>query len=138
MLEPTSGSAERSVGALLRDLADESAQLLRQEWRLARLELHQLGKEIGRGTAEIAISAVLFALGGASLLAGAALALGDPWVRSHAAVVIAVGVVILGAVVVWLIKTGIRTLVEADFAGEKQTETEKWDSRRPKYAATSS
>ena len=138
MHEPVSGSPERGVGALLRDLADGSARLLRQEWHLARLELYQLGKEIGRGTVEVAIAGVLFALGGASLLGAGALALSNVWVDSHVVLVISVGVLILGVVVVWLIKSGIRTLVEADFAGEKQTETEIWDNRRPQYAATSS
>jgi hypothetical protein len=138
MLQPASGSTERSVGALLRDLADGSAQLLRQEWQLARLELYQLAKEIGRGTAAVAIAGVCFALGGASLLAGAALAFADPWVRSHAAIAIGAGVVALGAVVVWLIRSGIRTLVEADVAGEKHRQRGTWDNRRRKYAATSS
>ena len=138
MVAPASGSTERSVGALLRDLADGSAQLLRQEWQLARLEVYALGKDIGRGTAQIAVAGVFFALGGSSLLAGAALAAADPWVRAHVAIVIGMGVVVLALLVVWLIKSGIRTLVEADFAREKQTETGKWDNRRPKYAATSS
>lgn len=138
MLQPTSGSTEPSVGALLRDLADGSAQLLRQEWQLARLELYQLAKEIGGGTTKVAIAGVCFALGGASLLAGAALAFADPWVRSHAAIVIGAGAVLLGAVAVWLSKSGIRTLIEADFAGESQTKRETWDNRRRKYAATSS
>lgn len=138
MLAPAPGSTERSVGALLRDLADGSAQLFRQEWQLARLELYALGKDIGRGSVQIAVAGVFFALGGTALLAGAALATVDPWVRAHVAIMIGMGVVVLGLVVVWLIKSGIRTLVEADFAREQPTETGKWDNRRPKYAATSS
>ena|SRR6476661_10058249 len=138
MHQPASVSTERSVGALLRDLADGSAQLLRKEWQLARLELYQLSKEIGRGTAEVAIAGVCFALGGASLLAGLALAIADPWIRSHVAVAIGLGVVLLLVVVVWLIKMGIRTVVEADFAGEQHTERGTWDNRRRKFAATSS
>lgn len=138
MLERASAPAERSLGDLLRDLAEGSAQRIRQEWELATLELYALGKEIGRGAAEIAVAGVCFALGGVSVLTGTALAFADPWVRVHAAIVIGIDVVVLGGVVAWLAKEGIRSLVEADAAGEKRTEIGTWRNQRPKYATRSS
>lgn len=138
MFEPVSGSSDRTVGTLLRELAEGSAQLLKQEWSLAKLELRDLGLEIGRGTAEVALSGVCIALGSVSVLTGAALALADPWVRLHSTIVLALGVVLLLGTVAWLAKASMRTLIQADFDGEQQTEVGPWQNQRRMFAETSS
>ena len=72
-------NGRRSLGTLLRDLADGSASLVRSEARLARIELSQIATGIGKGTAFVATGAVLALLGSLSLLAGIVLLIGDQW-----------------------------------------------------------
>ncbi len=134
---PSSQREERSLGALLQELVEGSSRLLRQEWRLATLQLRELGLQLGRGTAEVAIAGVCFALGGAAILTGAVLALAEPWVRLHVAIAIASGIVLLLALVLWLVKRGTGSLMKADFADDNDTEVLQWQHQRRKFAATS-
>jgi hypothetical protein len=139
MSAPASGSADQSVGALLHELVQGTSLLLRQEWRLARLELEELAKAIGMGTVQIGVAGVCFALGGASLLASAALGFGGAWVRDHLAIVLAAGVVVLGGVGALLVTAGLRTLVRgATNSDDNSTEDDAWRNRRRMSAATSS
>src|SRR5258708_38726382 len=52
----------RGVGALLRDLAESSAGLIRAEARLGRLELGDAARLAGRRTAFVALGGVLLLL----------------------------------------------------------------------------
>ncbi|MBK5189385.1 MAG: phage holin family protein [Gemmatimonadaceae bacterium] len=122
MTVPTSRSADQSVGALLRELAEGSSELLRKEWQLARLELAGLAKQMGIGTSEVAIGGVCFAMGGVGVLVGAVLALADPWVHQHVTLALTVGVVVLVAIALWLATSGIKTLASTSFAGKRVTE----------------
>ena len=56
----------RGLGALLRDLAEGSAGLVRGEVRLARLELGAAASAAGRGTAFVAVGGVLLLIGNAT------------------------------------------------------------------------
>lgn len=73
----------RPLGALLRDLAEGSTSLIRQEARLARLELTETVRGVGKGTALIVSGAVLLLLGALSLLTGLILLGGDQWLRDR-------------------------------------------------------
>src|SRR5256885_9720037 len=72
-------NGRRSVGALFRDLAEESVGLVRSEIRLARVETVEALNAIGLGSAMVAAAAVLGLLGGLALLAGVILLIGDQW-----------------------------------------------------------
>lgn len=137
MIEQLSRPADQGVGSLLHELVDGSLLLLRQEWALAKLEILALGKEIGKGAAQVAIGGVLFALGGLAVLASAALALGDPWVNEHQLLVIGLGVLLLITLIAWLAKSGIKALVETDLTGDHPTEVKEWPKHRRTFAATS-
>src|SRR5258708_22620588 len=69
----------RGVGALLRDLAESSAGLIRAEARLVRLELGDAARLAGRGTAFVALGGVLLLLGALAALTGLLLLIGDQW-----------------------------------------------------------
>ncbi|HEX9485054.1 MAG TPA: phage holin family protein [Gemmatimonadaceae bacterium] len=69
----------RGVGALLRDLAESSAGLIRAEARLVRLELGDAARLAGRGTAFVALGGVLLLLGALAALTGLILLIGDQW-----------------------------------------------------------
>jgi hypothetical protein len=73
----------RGLGALLKDLAEGSGELVRHEARLARLEASSLARGIGVGTASVAVGGVLALLGGLSLLAGLILLAGDQWLQDN-------------------------------------------------------
>jgi hypothetical protein len=91
------------------------------------------------GTVLIGVAGVCFALGGASLLASAALGFGGAWVRDHLAIVLAAGVVVLGGVGALLVTAGLRTLVRgATNSDDNSTEDDAWRNRRRMSAATSS
>jgi hypothetical protein len=77
------GPDPRGFGALLKELAEGSGELIRQEVRLARTEARELLRGLGAGTAEVAIGAVLALLGALALVAGLILLAGDQWLRDR-------------------------------------------------------
>ena len=68
---------------------------------------------------------------------GAVLALAEPWVRLHVTITIALGIILVVALVFWLAKQGIGSLMKADFADDNDTEVPQWQHQRRKFAATS-
>lgn len=72
-------NGRRSVGALLRDLAEGGVDLVRGEVGLARVETVEALNAIGRGSALVATAAVLALLGVLALFAGVILLVGDQW-----------------------------------------------------------
>ncbi len=71
------------LGALLRDLAEGSASLIRQELRLARLELKELLGALATGATLVVAGSVTALLGGLALLTGLILLGADQWLRDR-------------------------------------------------------
>ena len=71
------------LGALLRDLAEGSSSLIRQELRLARLELTETLGAMATGATLIVSGSVFALLGGLSLLIGLILLGADQWLRDR-------------------------------------------------------
>ena len=97
---PSTGSEGRGLSTLLRDLAEGSGELIRQELRLARVEARDLVRGLGVGTVEVAVGAVLMLLGALALLAGLILLAGDQWLRDRywlAALLVTVVAGVVGA-----------------------------------------
>jgi uncharacterized membrane protein YqjE len=104
-------NGRRSVGALLRDLAEGGVGLVRNEVRLARVETLEALNGIGRGSALVAVSAVLVLLGGLAFLTGLILLIGDQWLpRDLYWVAALLVVVITGALAGWFAKQGLAML----------------------------
>ena len=101
----------RGLGILLRDLAEGSAELVRGEVRLARLELGAVASAAGRGTAFVAVGGVLVLLGTLATFTGIVLLIGDQWLPRDlywlAALLFAL---ITGGVAAWFAQRG-RTLL---------------------------
>jgi uncharacterized membrane protein YqjE len=110
-------NGRRSVGALLRDLAEGGVGLVRNEVRLARVETAEALKAIGRGSALVATAAVLALLGGLAFLAGVILLVGDQWLPRDlywlAALIV---VLITGAIAVWFARQGMALLTPTQLA----------------------
>jgi uncharacterized membrane protein YqjE len=69
----------RGFGQLLSELARSSADLIRGEVKLARLELAAIASNAGRGSALVVAGALMLLFGGLSLITGIILLVGDQW-----------------------------------------------------------
>ena len=110
---PVETASGRGLGDLLRDLAEGSAELVRGEVRLARLELGAAAGGVGRGTAFIATGGVL-------------LLIGDQWLPRDlywlAALLVAL---IAGGVAAWLALRGRAALSPANLVPHEAVATLK-------------
>jgi len=133
----------RSIGALLRDLAEGSTTLVRDEVKLAKIELGQAAAGIGKGTGLVATGAVLALLGTLALLTGVVLLIGDQWLPKDlywlAALIL---LVITGGLAAWLAKRGMALLSPRALAPQETVTTlqedKEWLKRRLTSDATSS
>jgi uncharacterized membrane protein YqjE len=89
------GGAEPALGDLFRQLAQDSATLVRQEVALAKAELRENVKSVARDTAKIAVGAVLAAVGALVMVAFLVLLLGDV-VGKYWAGALIVGILFVG------------------------------------------
>lgn len=114
----------RSLGTLLRDLAEEGVELVRSEIRLARVETIEAMNGIGRGSAMVASAVVLAMLGGLALLTGLILLVGDQWLPRDlywlGALIVAV---ITGAVAAWFAKAGFALMSPRELVPDETVTT---------------
>ena len=132
----------RGVGALLRELAEGSATLARDEIKLARLEAAQIVASVGRGTAFAAVGGVLALLGVLCLLTGLVLLTGDQWLHDRywlAALIVTA--IALGIAIVF-VRRGTAQLSPANLAPDQAVaslkEDREWLRQRLTSGATSS
>ena len=130
-------NGRRSVGALLKELADGSARLVRQEIRLARIEVAELLRGLARGTAEVAVGGVMMLLGVMALLTGVILLIGDEWLRDRYWLAALIVTVILSAVAAWMARRGTALLTPARLAPDQTVTTLKEDKEWLKRQLTS-
>jgi drug/metabolite transporter (DMT)-like permease len=131
-VERTDGRARNSggegLGALLRDLAEGSASLVRGEILLARTEVSELLGGVARGTAMVAVGGVLALLGTLSLFSGLILLVGDQWLpRDRYWLAALIVVVITGGLAAWLAKRGMSLLSPSQLAPVETVTTLKED-----------
>lgn len=132
----------RSVGTLLRELAEGSTALVRDEVRLAKMEIAEIGVAAGKGTALVATGAVLAVIGGLAVIAGLVMLIGDQWLPADRYWVAALlMMVITGALAAWLAKRGL-ALVSPSHLAPRETvttlkEDKEWLKQRLTSAATS-
>jgi uncharacterized membrane protein YqjE len=84
---------ERPVGELVQQLSQQTATLVRQEMRLAQVELQEKGKRAGIGAGMFGGAGVVALYGVGALVAAAVIGVGtliEPWLAA-----VAVGVVLL-------------------------------------------
>jgi len=131
-------NGRRSIGELLRDLAEGSATLMRGEVRLARIEIGAAVAGITKGTALMATGGVLAFLGALAVIAGIVLLIGDQWLPADLYWVAALIVlVIAGAVAMWFGKRGTTMLSPSQLAPTETVTTLKEDKEWLKQRLTS-
>lgn len=118
----------RGLGALLRDLAEGSAELVRGEVRLARTEIGAIASAAGRGTAFVAVGGVLLLLGTLATFTGIVLLIGDQWLpRDLYWVAALLFALITGGVAAWLANRGRILLSPAALAPRETVASLKED-----------
>ena len=134
MAVDTASDGRRGLGALLRELAEGSAELVRGEVRLARVELGAAASGAGKGTAFIATGGVLLLLGTLAAFTGMILLIGDQWLPRDlywlAALIVAL---IAGGLAAWLALRGRAALSPSALAHETVStlkEDKEWLKQR--------
>ena len=129
---------QRGLGTLVRDLAGGSATLVRDESKLARIEVAAAVRGVATGTAYIATGAVLALLGGLSLLAGVILLIGDQWLpRDLYWVAALIVVAVSGGIALLFLRRGLTLLSPSALAPNQTVETLKEDKEWLKQQMTS-
>ena len=127
----------RGLGALLRDLAEGSAELVRGEVRLARLELGTAASAAGRGTAFVAVGGVLLLLGTLATFTGIVLLIGDQWLpRDLYWVAALLFAFIAGGAAAWLAMRGRKALSPSALVPHETVATLKEDKEWLKQRLT--
>ena len=128
----------RSLGVLLRDLAEGSAELVRGEVRLARMEIGTAAAAAGKGTAFVATGGVLLLLGTLATFTGIVLLIGDQWLPRDlywlAALLVAL---IAGGIAAWLALRGRTALSPSALAPHETVATLKEDKEWLRQQLTS-
>jgi len=142
MSSPASLDNQRGLGALLRELADGGATLVRREIALARLEFTGLASAAGKGTVWVGAGGVLLLLGTLAVATGLILLGGDQWLRDHVWLAALLVALVALAAAAWLARRGLALLHPANLAPDQTVATLKedkeWLKRRLTSGATSS
>jgi drug/metabolite transporter (DMT)-like permease len=126
-----------SLGVLLRDLAEGSAALVKNEARLARLEVTEMLQGVGRGTAFVALGSVLLLLGALAVLTGLILLGGDQWLRDRYWLAALIVFVLAGGLAMWFASRGAALLSPRRLTPEETIATLKEDRAWLKQQLTS-
>ena len=127
----------RGFGNLLRDLAEGSAGLVRNEVKLARIELRQILSGVGLGTAMVASGGVFALLGTLALFTGIVLLGGDQWLRDRYWLAALFFTVIAFAVAFIFVRRGRAALSPANLAPDQTVASLKEDREWLKQRLTS-
>ena len=125
------------LGALLRDLAEGSASLIRQELRLVRLELTEMLGAMATGATLVVSGSVFALLGGLSLLTGLILLGADQWLRDRYWLAALIVFVISGALALFFMSRGMALLSPKQLAPDQTVATLKEDTAWLKQQLTS-
>jgi uncharacterized membrane protein YqjE len=134
---PVQNGQSPSLGVLLRDLAEGSSSLIRQEIRLARLELAEVLGAVTTGTIAIVAGSVLLLLGALALLVGLILLGGDQWLRDRYWLAALIVFVVAGGLALWFMSRGASMLSPRQLAPDETVATLKEDTAWLKQRLTS-
>ncbi|MFL5381569.1 MAG: phage holin family protein [Longimicrobiaceae bacterium] len=120
-------AAEPQLGDLFRQLAQDSATLVRQEMALAKAELRDNVKSVARDTAKIAMGAVLAGVGALVLVGFLVLLLGDA-IGEYWAGALVVGILLV-AIGGFLAMSAMKRLKQDSITPEQTLQTLKEDKQ---------
>jgi hypothetical protein len=135
-LQNTAGNGGRSVGTLLRDLAEGSAALVRNEVRLARIEFTGVLAGVGKGTASVATGGVLALVGTLALFTGLIMLVGDQWLRDRYWLAALIVTLVAGAAAAIFARRGLALLSPKSLVPDQTVATLKEDAEWLKRQTT--
>ena len=125
------------LGALLRELAEGSSSLIRQEIRLARLELTEMLGAVASGAILVISGSVMVLLGALTLLTGLILLGGDQWLHDRYWLAALIVFAISGVLALVFKARGAALLSPRQLAPEQTVATLKEDTAWLKQQMTS-
>jgi hypothetical protein len=119
------------VGDLLKQLAGQSGDLVRNEMALAKLEMRDMARQLARDSAKVGAAIALAAVGGLALVAAAIIALGNLLNGMYALSALIIGVLFLvvGAVMARSGMEGLKSPPKPDETVRTMQENKEWASR---------
>ena len=117
----------RGIGAILKDLLDGGANLVRREIDLARIELAAAIRAMGVGTVMVGFGGVLALLGVLALFTGLIMLPGDQWMRDRYWLAALIVTAIAAGFGAWFAKKGMSLLEPAVLAPTETAQTIKED-----------
>ncbi len=136
-LQGGANNGGRSMGTLLRDLAEGSAALVRGEVRLARIEFSGILAGVGKGTAAVAAGGVMALIGTLALFTGVIMLVGDQWLRDRYWLAALIITLIAGGAAAWLASRGLALLSPKSLVPDQTVATLKEDAEWLKRRTTS-
>lgn len=134
---PVHDRQSQPLGVLLRELAEGSATLIRDEVRLARLEVTEILRGVGKGSAFVVVGGVLLLLGTLALLTGLILLGGDQWLRDRYWLAALIVFALAGGLAAWFASRGAALLSPRQLAPDETVATLKEDKEWLKRQLTS-
>jgi ABC-type Fe3+-siderophore transport system permease subunit len=134
---PPADQQRRGLGKLLKTLSEDGAHLVRQELRLARIEISAAVQAVGRGTVFVTIGAMMLLLGALAAITAVVLLAGDQWLRDRywlAAIAVAV---VAGAAAAFAVARGKDKLEPEQLRPDETTESLKENTAWLKRQLTS-
>ena len=116
------------MGTLLRDLAEGSAALVRQEVRLARIEFGGILSGVGKGTIGVASGGVLAVVGTLALFTGVIMLVGDQWLRDRYWLAALLVTLVAGLVAAIFARRGLALLSPQSLVPDQTVATLKEDA----------
>ena len=139
--QPNPSGGRRGLAALLRELTEGTAELVRHEARLIQLELGDLFAMAARGSFRVAAGSVLVLLGGLAILVGLVFLIGEPWIVGQYWLAALIVFVLSGIVAAVAASRGARLLSVARLRPSQTLETlredAEWLTRQMQSDATS-
>ena len=123
----------RSIGALIRELAEDGLALVKREIALARMEVAGIVKGIGVGTGMVASGGVMGLLGALTLFTGLILLPGDQWMRDQYWLAALLFAVIAGGISAFFARQGLALLSPARLAPDETVTTLQEDAQWLKH-----
>jgi hypothetical protein len=135
---PANGSRDsRAVVSLLRELAGGSAELVRNEVKLARIEFAAIAQALGTGTAAVAAGGVFALLGTLAVFSGLIFLAGDQWMRDRYWLAALTVTVLIGGTAAFFAKRGLALLSPRQLVPDQTMATLREDKEWVKQQLTS-
>ncbi len=138
---PPADEYRRGPGALLKALAQDGAAMVRQEIRLARLEISTAVRAVGVGTVLVTLGTMMALLGALAANTAVVLLAGDQWLRDRYWLAVLVVAVVAGAAAAFAVARGKDKLeperLRPDETTESIKENTEWLKRQLTSAGTS-